>query len=91
MQLEKAEKYIIELLRSKLPSNLCYHDLEHTYIVLKKSMEIAREENITEEHDLNLLKTAALYHDSGFINVYDNHEEESCRIAARIGIYVYGY
>ena len=28
-----------------------------------------------------ILKTAALFHDCGFVNVYHEHEEEGCRIA----------
>ena len=37
-------------------------------------------ENISDEQDLFLLKTAALYHDSGFLFTYQNHEEKSCQI-----------
>lgn len=38
-------------------------------------------ENITDQESLDLLKTAALFHDSGFMNTYYGHEEEGCRIA----------
>jgi HD superfamily phosphodiesterase len=41
---------------------------------------IAREESISE-NDIDLIKTAALYHDLGFIKGPVNHEEESIRIA----------
>ena len=84
MQVEKAEKYIIELLRKELPDNLYYHDMQHTLNVLNRCMEIAREENVKDRYELEILKTAALYHDCGFINVYENHEEEGCRIARKV-------
>jgi len=44
---------------------------------------IARQENI-EEYDIMLLKTAALFHDAGFINILnDGHEEESVQLAEK--------
>lgn len=84
MELEKAEQYVLDLLRKELPEQLCYHDLQHTYTVLERAMEIALAENVTDQHDLKLLKTAALYHDCGFIHVYENHEEEGCRIVRKV-------
>lgn len=84
MQLNKAEQYILEVLQKQLPNTLHYHKLSHTLDVVRASTEIAKEENITNPYELILLKTAALYHDCGFINVYENHEEEGCRIASEI-------
>ena len=45
--------------------------------------ELAREENV-EGHDLVLLKTAACYHDSGFMVKGKGHEKESCKIVREI-------
>jgi uncharacterized protein len=84
MQLERARQYIFDRLGNELPEQLCYHNLQHTKDVLEKCMEIAHDENLNDEHDLKLLQTAALYHDSGFIYVYDNHEEEGCLIARQV-------
>jgi hypothetical protein len=39
---------------------------------------------------MQLLLTAALYHDAGFINVSNCHEEESCRLANQY-LPTYGY
>jgi hypothetical protein len=44
-------------------------------------MTLAKEEGITDRNELILLKTAALFHDTGYTKTYENHEEESCRIA----------
>lgn len=84
MNFPGAEKYIIEKLSVGLPPYLKYHDLNHTLGVVESAIEIADEEGITSEEDRLLLKTAALYHDCGFLNVYDHHEEEGARIAAEV-------
>ena len=48
--------------------------------MLEEAQRIATSENITDKRELYLLKLAALYHDSGFLKIYDGHEEESCTI-----------
>lgn len=64
----------------KLDPRLTYHRLEHTLDVLEQVERIAVEEGISNEEDLLLLKLAALYHDTGFLETYINHEEKSCAI-----------
>ena len=81
MNVLAAEDFIIGELRKKLSENLFYHGLHHTLDVTRAAMELAEQERITDARSLILLKTAALYHDSGFLNTYQNHEEEGCRIA----------
>jgi len=76
----KIQQKIIDLLRHQLDPGLIYHNLEHTLDVMKQSESIARAEGIKSKHDLDLLKLAAAYHDSGFIITYKNHEEKSCEI-----------
>ncbi|MGB1307584.1 MAG: HD domain-containing protein [Oceanihabitans sp.] len=75
--------YIVNILETKLPKHLTYHNTKHTLYVLEKAVYIAAKENINKS-DLFLLKTAALLHDIGFINTNINHEEESCKIAKAI-------
>ncbi|WP_439558576.1 HD domain-containing protein [Dyadobacter sp.] len=84
MNIEAARAYIFEELRTRLDSNLFYHGLHHTKDVVTAAMELAALEEITDENDMILLETAALYHDSGFMNVYRGHEEEGCRIVREI-------
>ena len=79
----KAEKYIVKLLESELSNDLHYHGIHHTKDVCEATQRIAKAEGIKGE-DLFLLKTAALYHDAGFVRNYSNHEEyeigrASCR------------
>ena len=80
MQLEQATEFITELLQNRLSDLMYYHDYHHTNNVLNAATELAAEENVVDEHELLLLKTAALFHDAGYLYTYENHEEESCRI-----------
>lgn len=75
-----AREFIIQKLRNELPASLTYHGLHHTLDVYQSSLEIAEIEGI-EGDDLTLLKTAALFHDSGFTKTYQNHEAAGCKIA----------
>lgn len=63
-----------------LNEHLTYHNLEHTLDVLRQSERIAREEGIHDEYKIYLLKVAAMYHDTGFLVTYSNHEKASCEI-----------
>lgn len=58
-----------------------YHQLNHTLFVIQASVNIAGWEGVAGE-DLLLLKTAALYHDTGFLISHANHEELSMQIAS---------
>lgn len=64
----------------KLDPKLTYHRLEHTLDVLQQAERIALEEGGTNDQEMLLLKLAALYHDTGFLETYNNHEEKSCDI-----------
>lgn len=70
------------MLENDLPSYFTYHQTFHTQYVLDKVILIAEKENVTN-HELLLLKIAALYHDTGFIIQRENHETFSCEIATK--------
>lgn len=76
-------------LEKELPSYLTYHAAEHTKNVIAAAEQLAVSENITGD-DLVLLKTAALFHDAGFLQQSEGHEEISC-ILAREYLPAYGY
>lgn len=69
----KAERTIMNLLEEKLPPNLHYHSIAHTKDVCAAAERFALLEGITDE-DLFILKSAATYHDAGFIERYDKNE-----------------
>lgn len=83
MDYEGAKKYIFNELKSKLKTTLYYHDLSHTMDVLESALRLATSEKLSQ-HEVNLLKTACIYHDAGMLTTYHNHEEAACEIAARI-------
>ncbi len=75
------KKYAVQKLTAGLSDKLTYHHVKHTLDVLEQSEIIAGFEKGMMEEELFLLKISALYHDIGFLNTYNGHEEESCRIA----------
>jgi uncharacterized protein len=72
--------FVIGLLRDNLPGNYLYHNPEHTLYVMDKALDIGRHEKCTED-ELEFIRVAALWHDTGYTKTYKDHEEESCRIA----------
>lgn len=83
-------KDIMGSLQEKLSQYLIYHHWSHTQQVLEMAEYIARQEQISED-EIILVKTAALFHDAGFIsNIMDEHEDESIRLAKQI-LPNYGY
>lgn len=78
--LQKASDYVFNLLREKLPSNLIYHNYNHTVEVVNAVMEIADGVGISKE-DTETVLLAAWFHDTGFIEEYIGHEDVSKRIA----------
>jgi uncharacterized membrane-anchored protein YitT (DUF2179 family)/predicted HD phosphohydrolase len=80
MQIEAVSSFIIDKLENELPAYLTYHNVDHTKKVLKHVLQIAAGEGVIGR-ELDLLCTAALFHDTGFIERYTGHEEVSCQIA----------
>lgn len=89
IQYGSLKKAILEKLHRELPTQYTYHSPAHIKDVLNASIAIGRLEKITGK-ELTLLKTAALFHDSGFIFGPENHEKKSCEIA-REYLPKYGY
>lgn len=82
MQYEQAYSFLINKLEKELPSWLTYHNAEHTKNVIASAEYLANTEGITGEN-FQLLRTAALFHDAGFLENHNKHEEISCRLAKK--------
>ena len=80
MNYKAAKIYILQLLDMELPDTLTYHGKHHTLDVLNITSELCAAENVSPKNTL-LLKTAALLHDCGFTETYQNHEAKGCDIA----------
>ena len=76
MDYNGAKDFIVHKLREELKPELLYHSIEHTFDVLESAERIGTLENING-HEITLLKTAALFHDSGMLIQYIGHEEAS--------------
>jgi hypothetical protein len=70
------------MLKKKLPDGLYYHGLHHTRDMYNSTIEIAEQEDV-EGNDLNLVRIAALFHDSGFTKTYEDHEDAGCVIVRK--------
>lgn len=81
---------VMGCLKEKLSPKLTYHHWKHTEHVVEMAEFIGHKEHCTEE-EIILIKTAALFHDAGFVNpITDNHEDESIRYAQK-RLPEYGY
>ncbi len=82
MEFEKARTFLMDKLEHELAPHLSYHDAQHTKDVIAAAEYLGRKEKIADR-DLILLKTAALFHDSGFLQDHHEHEELSCDFAIK--------
>lgn len=80
---------IINRLKSTLPDEMIYHDLAHTLNVEKSALRLARLEGLNED-EIMMLRTAVLYHDSGFIFTYHRNELHGVRMMEQ-SLPKYGY
>ena len=85
-----AEDFIVIELRRGLSPTLYYHGLHHTLDVAAVAMSLAAAEGVTDAESLVLLRTAALYHDAGFLHTYQGHEAAGCELA-RATLPSFGY
>lgn len=83
LRFESLQEQVCGMFDAKLPKTYFYHSMKHTLDVVIQAEMIATAEGIDDEN-LYILKTAALLHDIGFIQSYDNHESMSADIAKDI-------
>jgi len=76
----KAEQYVTNLLSDQLGEDYLYHNLRHTERVVANVEEIVGAVDVTDKQQENIL-LAAWFHDTGYINGANNHEEKSCEFA----------
>jgi uncharacterized protein len=81
---ELARQYVVDRLARELSPQLTYHSLAHTRDeVVPAADRLAALAGLTGE-DLLLLRTAAIFHDIGYVEQHHLHEEGSVRMAVAI-------
>lgn len=79
--LEKAEEYVLSILYEKSAQEHVYHDVSHTQEVILSSKTIGQAEKLSDS-DLEIVQLAACFHDLGYVDISDGHEEKSAEYAA---------
>ncbi|PKF72287.1 Pycsar system effector family protein [Chryseobacterium sp. PMSZPI] len=77
--LHKAKNYVEILFKDKLSSVYFYHNFIHTTYTVNKAEEIMRNTPVSNEDQEKIL-VALWFHDTGYIECAQNHEERSVEI-----------
>lgn len=76
----RAKDHVVLQLSLKLPASITYHSTHHTAEVVNSAMEIADEQDLNDA-DKEILGLAAWFHDIGYIDGKEGHEERSAKVA----------
>ena len=83
LRLLDLEEYIMDRLGKELPDKFLYHNINHTGHVYRQVELLGQGEQVSQE-ELLLLRSAALLHDMGYIDTFDDHEHKSVEYAREI-------
>jgi predicted metal-dependent HD superfamily phosphohydrolase len=78
--LSQVEEYVEHVFKSKEVADNIYHNWNHTKRVVRVVKSIGNATRL-EEDDIEILQIAAWFHDIGYIDVSDGHEEKSAEYA----------
>ncbi|MFD2513060.1 Pycsar system effector family protein [Pontibacter locisalis] len=77
---KQAGEYVFKLFKGRLSKKLVYHNYKHTFETVAEAEDLGKLSKIPED-ELQDLLLASWFHDTGYINTYTGHEEESINIA----------
>ncbi|HCN83350.1 MAG TPA: hypothetical protein DIT07_06970 [Sphingobacteriaceae bacterium] len=77
--IRNASEYVFTLFKEKLSGEHVYHNYKHTFETVKACKELAGVYNL-KSRDFEILLLAAWFHDTGYVNTYQGHEESSVAI-----------
>ena len=89
IQFTDIQEVILDKLEKDLRKSMYYHNVKHTVDVVTEVELIGWAEGVSDEEVL-LLKTAALFHDTGLTVSYDDHEYQGTLMARQM-LPEYGY
>lgn len=74
---DEAIRFVLNMMDNNLSEKLTYHSMKHTRRVMKAAEELGRMEGVDPD-SMELLRLAAAWHDCGYLDGPDCHEERSC-------------
>lgn len=77
---KEAAEYAHSFLKKNLSKDLAFHDVQHTIDVVKAAEEICKHIEVTVD-EKEIIMLSAWFHDTGYVNTYKGHEQESVRVA----------
>jgi len=77
--IQEAEQYVYDYLSTHLPASYVFHDFNHAEEVAEVAEELAEAAGLSEE-DRSALLLAAWFHDTGYCDGKEGHEERSAEI-----------
>jgi uncharacterized protein len=80
MKFEQVKELVLPKLKKGLKPTLYYHNYQHTLDVCESVDRLAKMENVNGE-ELTMLRTAAVFHDTGFLWQYEDNEKIACEFA----------
>ena len=80
--LKAAEQHVQNILKSGTPADFVYHDVTHTIDVVEACEKIGRKSGLSD-NDMEILLISAWFHDIGYLESFDTHEEKSAATARK--------
>ncbi len=74
-----AKDFIVKKLKEGLTGKFQYHNIDHVMDVLEAADRLGKMENVSDE-EMEILRAAVMYHDSGYTTALKDHELLSCDI-----------
>lgn len=78
--IQKASNYVVTLFKEKLSKKYVYHNFKHTSEIAKEAASLADEYQLPKT-EKEILVLAAWFHDTGYMDTYQGHEERSVELA----------
>jgi len=78
----KTEQFITDFFKEHMPAEYVYHDLEHTQQVANSVKEISAHYELDQDQ-IEDLHIATWFHDTGYTEGPEKHEERSCGFATQ--------
>ena len=87
--IRRAEEYVAALFDARLPAWAAYHDFTHTVEVVEAVEEVGAGSGL-DAVQMALVTLAAWFHDTGYMDGAEDHEERSVTLAGEF-LRVHGY